>query len=228
MQQRVASERLRLKLREIEAAHQEIDAREAARRRAELDAQRGQAEGERSAAREREAERLRIEAAARARCEAEEAKQRAQAHRRAVIQSVKQQVVDEWIGRFSLDPLLTVQILQAVEAALSGLPVGELPEAELVRIAAAARDRLVAEARAHDAARLQGVERQRALIRFGLDYAGRELREVEDLETLDRWRIESRVKDELRDVTGEESRTEIQAWVDEILEGEGLEPIDGD
>lgn len=228
MQQRVASERLRLKLREIEAAHQEIDAREAARRRAELDAQRGQAEGAQAAAREREAERLRIEAGARSRREAEEAKQRARAHRRTVIQTVKQKVVDEWIGRFSIDPFLTAQILQAVEAALFPLPVRELPEAELVRIAAASRDRLVAEARAHDAARLAEIERQRALVRFGLDYANRELREVEDLGTLDRLRIEARVKEELQDVTGEESRAEIQAWVDEILEGEGLEPVDDD
>jgi len=226
MQQRVAAERLRLKLREIEAAHQEIDAREAARRRAELDAQQGQAESAQAAAREREAERLRIEAGVRARREAEEAKQRAQAHRRTVIQTVKQQVVDEWIGRFSIDPFLTVQILQAVEAALSPLSVRELPEAELVRIAAATRDRLVAEARMHEAARQQQIERQRTLVRFGLDYANRELRDVEDLGTLDRLRIEARVKDELQGVTGEESRAEIQAWVDEILEREGLEPVD--
>jgi len=226
MQQRVASERLRLKLREIETAHQEFDAQEAARRRAELDARREQEEKAQRFAREREAERASAETAARVRRETEEQKQRAQAHRRAVIQSVKQKVVDEWIGRFSIDVVLTARILQAVEAALSPLPISELPEGELVRIAEGARDRLVSEARTHEAVKLQQIERRRGLTRFGLDYAIRELRLTEGLGAFDRSRIEARVKEELQDVTGEESRSEIQAWIDEILEEEGLEHID--
>lgn len=103
-----------------------------------------------------------------------------------------------------------------------------LPEAGLVQIAEGVRTRLVAEARESEAARQRVAERQRELVKFGMDYANRELRAADGLEAFERWRIEARVKEELRDVTGEESRVEIQGWVDEILEDEGLEPVDGD
>ena len=228
MQQRVAAERLRLKLREIEQAHGELDAREAARRKQEIEFQARQTEAVGAAEREREAAKLREESSARARREAEEAKQRLQATRRAIIQDVKHAVVDQWINRFSASSELKAQILQATEAALSPLPVQELPKAELVQIAEGVRERLYGEAQRAEQARIALQQKRQSLVQFGVDYAGRELRDVEGLEFTERWRIETRIKEELREVTGEETRAEIVAWVEEIFEEEGLELADDD
>jgi len=228
LQKRLAAERVRLKLREVEQAHKELDAREAAKRRQERETQTRQREAERAEKGEREALRMREEAAARARREAEEAKQRLSAKRREIIQDIKRTVVDEWWGRLNASAELEAQIKQAIEAALVPLPVQELPKAELVQIAEGVRERLYRQAvEAQNAAAVRAQKKQ-ALQRYGLEYAERELRQTEGLELTERWQIEARVKEELQELTGEESRAEVVAWVDEILEDEGLEIDDED
>ncbi len=226
LQKRVAAERLRLKLREVEQAHKELDAGEAAKRRQELETQTRYAEAERAAERQQEALRMREESAARTRWEAEEAKQRLSTKRREIIQDVKRTVVDEWWGRLNASAELQAQIKQTIEAALVPLPVQELPNAELVQIAEGVRERLYRQAvEAQNAAAALAQQRQ-ALQRHGQEYAERELRQTEGLELTERWQIEARVREELQELTGAESRADILAWVDEILEDEGLESDD--
>jgi hypothetical protein len=223
LQKRLAAERVRLKLREVEQAHQELDAREAAKRRQEREGQSRQLEVERAEKREREALRLREESAARTRREAEEAKERLRAKRREIIQEVKRTVVDAWWGRLNASDELQAQIKQAIEAALTPLPVQELPKAELVQIAEGVRERLYRQAvEAQNAAAARAQQKQ-ALQRHGQEYAERELRQTEGLEITERWQIEARVKEELQELTGQESRADIVARVDEILADEGLE-----
>jgi len=227
LQKRLAAERVRLKLREVEQAHKELDAREAAKRRQERETQTRQREAERAEKGEREALRMREESAAHARREAEEAKERLRAKRREIIQDIKRTVVDEWWGRLNASTELEAQIKQAIEAALVPLPVQELPKAELVQIAEGVRERLYRQAvEAQNAAAALARQRE-ALQRHGQEYAERELREIEDLEITERWQIEARVREEMQELTGEESRADIVARVDEILEDEGLE-IDDD
>ncbi len=223
LQRRLAAERVRLKLREVEQAHKDLDAREAAKRRQERETQTRQWEAERAEKREREALRMREEADARTRQEAEEARERLSAKRREIVQDIKRTVVDEWWGRLNASAELEAQIKQTIEAALVPLPVQELPKAELVQIAEGVRERLYRQAvEAQNAAGARARQRE-ALQRHGQEYAERELRETEGLEITERWQIEARVKEELLKLTGEESRADIEAWVDEILEDEGLE-----
>lgn len=101
IQQRVTTERLRLKLREIERAHAALDEETASRqtKEAELKAQR------RSSAlaekREREALRLKEEAAARASLVAKKQQEQLNARRRKIIQEVKSEVMEWWGLRYS-------------------------------------------------------------------------------------------------------------------------------
>jgi hypothetical protein len=226
LQRQLAAERVRLKLREVEQAHKELDAREATKRRQERETQTGQREAERAEKGEREALRMHEESAARARQEAEDAKERLRAKRREIIQDVKRTVVDEWWGRLNASAELEAQIKQAIEAALVPLPVQELPKAELVQIAEGVRERLYRHAVEAQNAAAAHAQKKQALQRYGLEYAERELRQTEDLELTERWQIEARVKEELQELTGEESRAEVVARVDEILEDEGLESDD--
>jgi len=59
------------------------------------------------------------------------------------------------------------------------------------------------------------------LIAHGAAYASRELARQKDLDATERWQIEGAVKKELeREITGEESERDVEAFVDEILDEE--------
>jgi len=228
MRQQVAAEKLRLTLREIRQAHGELDAREDARRKASSEQAAREAQVRAATEREREAARARAASEASAHREAEEAKERRKAARREVIQQVKAKVVDEWWGRYRISSELKAQILQAIESTLPPLAVDELPRAELVQIAEGVRDRLKSHAEAAQNAAAARAQQQQALQRYGLEYARRELSDIEGLDWSERLRIESLVQEELKELTGDESRVEVMAWVDEILEEEGFEDDDED
>lgn len=228
MRQQVAAEKLRLTLREIRQAHGELDAREEARHKASSEHAAREAQARAVAEREREAVRARAASEAAARREADEAKERRNAARREAIQQVKAKVVDEWWGRYRISSQLKAQILQAIESTLAPLAVDELPRAELVQIAEGVRDRLKSQAEATQNAAAARAQQQQTLQRYGLEYVRRELSDIEGLEWSERWRIESLVQEELKELTGDESRVEVMAWVDEIMEGEGLEDDDED
>ncbi len=222
MRQQVSAEKLRLTLREIRQAHGELDAKEQASRRAAAEQQAREAAARAAPEREREAVRARATLEAESRRRAEEAKERHKAKRRQIIQDTKQAVVERWPASYRLSTELKAQILQAIERALAPLPIEELPQAELVQIAEGVRDRLHGEALARQSALEARTQRQQALQRYGLEYAEQELEAIEDLDLSERWRIESVVTEEFKALTGDELRAQVRAWVDDILDEEGI------
>lgn len=220
--QRIAAERLRLQLRELEEAHGELDRRTEARQLQEQREIEKQAEARRLADQERDATRQREVQARQARESRANADEQKRHRRRGAIQEVKGEVVDRWPYGASISITLKAQILQEIERVLTPLPVDELPLDELVKIAQGTRDRLHGDAvRAEQHAQRQAQERQR-LQQHGLDYAKHALRDVDDLDVLATWRIEQRVSRELAEIVGDESIAEIEDWVDDILDDEGI------
>jgi hypothetical protein len=226
LEKEIAAQRLRLQLREVEEAHREMDRRAEATERARQQAEQQEAEAKRDAEREREAARRRAEnqSAEQARRQAEDSRRRAE--RRTIIQDIKNTSMHRW-PMSSADR--RAQALQDIENALSGLPVDELPEAELIQIAdgicskaqqterqATQRD---FQAALHDLGR---VGRRSQLMQHGQDFAARELRGVEGLSAFDQAQIVQRVANALEDVTGDETRDAIESRVEAILEREGL------
>jgi hypothetical protein len=65
--------------------------------------------------------------------------------------------------------------------------------------------------------------RRQNLIEHGCSYAGRELRRAEGLKITEVWQIERRVREALAEVEGDETTGEIEDWVDDILDDEGIE-----
>jgi hypothetical protein len=64
---------------------------------------------------------------------------------------------------------------------------------------------------------------------FTFEYAKRALKNIEGLKTTEGWRIEQRVERELhQEIVGDESWSEIEDLVDEILESEGIEDDDSE
>jgi flagellar biosynthesis GTPase FlhF len=228
LQQRVASGRLTLQLREVEDALTDRERRaqdnERERQRAEERAAGQAALAERE---QEEARRAAADAAIRQeRREAAELERRKK--RRDVIQEVKRQAVDNWYYRLQVASDVKARILTAIEQALSPLPVEDLPIAELVQIAEGVRDPIYrAVKNIEDQATKSAAQRVR-LMQHGNDYAARELRAVEGLSVSDRWRIEALVKRELEAVAGSETNAEIEDWVDDIFEDEGIEADDED
>lgn len=222
LQRRLSSERIRLQLRELDAANEDLNRQAEAKRDAHRRAVDEEAQAARTAAQaEQEARRSAEEAAARQE-RREAAEHERQAKRRNAIQEVKRQVVDDWFGGFLMPSDLKPRIRIAIEKALEPLPVEELPLSELVQLAEGIRDNLYREVKAGvDQAAKHTAQRER-LIQHGIHYAERELREIDGLDVLARWRIERLVKDELAAVTGEETTDDIEDWVDEILEDEGI------
>jgi hypothetical protein len=222
LQQRLAAERVRLQLREVEDAHAELDrtAEAKANERQRLREQ----ETEQARAKDRakeEATRSQGEAARQAeRREAE--KRERQEKRRSVIQDVKRQVVDCWFEGFLVPSDFKPRAYLAIERELQRLAIEEIPLPELVRLAEGIRDRMHREekAKTEQAARL-AQQRQR-LIEHGLAYAQRELRGVDGLSFSDSWRIESAVKGDLESIAGTESVAEIEDRVEQIFEDHGL------
>jgi hypothetical protein len=71
-------------------------------------------------------------------------------------------------------------------------------------------------------------KRRQRLMQHGQEFAARELRDVEGLSFMDIWKIENRVREELASVKGDETMADIEDWVDEILESEGIESDEDD
>ncbi|CAN0510001.1 unnamed protein product, partial [Phaeothamnion confervicola] len=116
------------------------------------------------------------------------------------------------------------QALQDIENALSGLPVEELPGAELNQVAdgicskAHQTERQAAQRELQTALHELGrVGRRSKLLQHGQDFAARELQAVEGLSAFDRAQIVQRVANALDDVTGDETRDDIESRVEAIL-----------
>ncbi len=128
----------------------------------------GDREGQREAARQRAQERATRQAAR----EVEEYVRRATAERRArerraLIQSVKEEVVGYGSQHPTIPADVKAEALQAIERKLSALPLDELPRREVVQIAEGVRDRLFrpvleAQEAARQRARTEEEARQRA------------------------------------------------------------------
>ena len=228
MRQNIATEKLRLQLREILDAHSERDAKEEASRRAAAEEARRETEARKVIELEREAAQMRAQNEAQSNQRAEEAKRQLAIKRREIIQDVKHIVVDQWLGGWSASAELKAKMLQSIEWVLAPLPVQELPKAELVQIAESVRDS-IRQAEVNTKRNAQALAEQRqALQRYGAEYAGKELRDIEGLDYSEIWRIELLVKEELRELTGQESRINVKAWIDKILDEEGLSLVDED
>jgi hypothetical protein len=222
LQQRLAAERVRLQLREVEDAHAELDrtAEAKANERQRLREQ----EAEQARAKERakdEATRTQEESARDAQRRDAEKRER-QEKRRSVIQDVKRQVVDCWFAGFLVPPDFKPRVCLAIERELQPLAIEEVPLPELIRLAEGIRERMYREekAKTEQAARL-AQQRQR-LVQHGLAYAQRELRDVDGLSFSDSWRIESAVKSDLESIAGTETLPDIEDRVEQIFEDHGL------
>ncbi len=233
VEQEVRAEEARFRLRQIKAAHEDLDRQEG--QRAERERQKAEAEERRRREEALARERARLEAEEkRKREEAEAARHR---RRREIIQGVKDRVIKGWWSlRYTIPPETQAQALKEIERELSALAVEELSESELVGIAEGIRDKHykpVMQAqdltREEEAARqqqalgeaLERLERSRqkqALVERGVQYASDELA---DLPFSEEWRIEQRVREDLEGkLTGEESWAQVRDLVDEMLDEE--------
>jgi len=232
LDQEIAMEQRRIKLRELHDSQDELDRRAKAR---ELERQREadrETEAKRTAEREQQALRQQAMDAQRLHEERARTKQQREQRRREAIQDTKREVVDHWLPMAFVSSDLRAQILTEIEQTLSPLPVEDLPMDELVRIAAGVRDRLCDEAtRAEQAARQRTLELSRRcgqLKQHGMEYAKRELSDVEGLSSLTSWSIEQRIARALDDIGGDESADDIEDLVEDILEREGIGYEDDD
>jgi hypothetical protein len=163
-----------------------------------------------------------------------------------------------WSPRYTVPAETKARALMEIENVLSGLSVDELPEWELVQIAEGVREKHYGPVmRAQDDAqrreerrrleeqeqaqrdadqRARGeLERQRAenrrsaLLEYGVGGAREALQEVEDLDEPDRERVLQRVEAALaEELTGEESKRDVAALVNEVLDEELGEAEDDD
>ncbi|HWA21530.1 MAG TPA: hypothetical protein VG735_03935 [Caulobacterales bacterium] len=226
LEQEIAAERLRLQLREVKQAHEEMDRRAEAAAQARRQAEQQQAEAQRNAERERETARRQAEHQKAEQTRRQEAETKRRAERRTIIQNVKAAAMQRrWIS--SAD--LRAQALQDVETALSSLAVEELPQAELSQIADGICAKIQESERAAALADMQGQlatltrsTRRTQLAQHGRNFAERELRAVDGLSSFERARIAGRVADALTDLTGDETNAAVEARVEAVLEREGL------
>jgi hypothetical protein len=222
LRQRLAAEQIRLKLREVKDAHAELDRQAEAKERERQQQAEQKAASERLAVRERENAQRLADDKRREHERREAAEQQLRQRRREIIQGIKHHVVEQWVAPIFGRSDLKARALKDIEHELTPLPVEDLPRAELVLIAEGIRDRLYREAveaerRSHE----QAARRQR-LVQHGCDYAARELREAAGIPLADIWKIEKHVREELAAVEGNETAADIEDWVDEILEAEGI------
>jgi hypothetical protein len=222
LKQRLATERIRLQLREVEEAHAELDRRTEAKARERQEQAEQKATVERLAARDRENGIRAADEQQRQRESREALQAERQRRRREIIQSVKQQVVEQWFFPVLNRSDLKARILRDIETELASLPVADMPRVELVLIAEGIRDRLSrGVVQAEQSSRDQAAKRQR-LIEHGCSYAARELRETDGLPITAIWQIEKRVREELGAVQGDETTGDIENWVDDVLDNEGV------
>jgi len=233
LEKQVAASRLRLQLREVEDTHAEMD-----RRRSEQEQERQrkadqEAEAKLARKQEEEAAYLRDEQASFERMERESAERQRRQERRAILQDIKMTVADEWTVESIGLPDCKAQVLQAIDRTLSSMALEDLPREELLIYARDARDRVYRDAvKVRDAEReverqtqleaQQFAARKQNLIRHGMDYAKRELENMEGVDGLNRLTIQWRVERELKEIKGHESRDEILDMVEDIFEAEGL------
>jgi len=222
LRQRLAAERIKLQLREVEDAHAERDQQAEAKERERQQLVEQKAHAERLAARDRENAQRLAEDKRRERERREAAESQLRQRRREIIQSVKHQVMEQWIAPIFGRSDLKARALQDIERELAALAVEELPLAELVLIAEGIRDPLYREAVEAERRSHERSERRQRLIQHGCDYAARELLEAEGIPLADIWKIGRLVRDELASVEGDETTDDIEDWVDEILEAEGI------
>ncbi len=222
LRQQLAAERIRLQLREVEDAHAERD------RQAEAKERERQQQAEQKAAAERLAARDRVNAQRLADDKRREHERRDAAEnqlrqrRREIIQSVKHQVMEQWFAPILGRADLKARALQDIERELNALPVEDLPRTELVLIAEGVRDRIYRTAMDAEHISQEREARRQRLIQHGSDYAARELREAEAIPLTDIWKIERRVREELAGIEGDETAADIEDWVNEILDDEGI------
>ena len=119
LEQRLAAEQLRLKLRELEEAHRELDARARAKAEEQRRASEREAEAVRAGEREREATRLREAQASQERQRQESGQHQLKATRREIIQQVKRETVEHWVDGLWVGAELKAQMLQEIERALA-------------------------------------------------------------------------------------------------------------
>ena len=116
--------------------------------------------------------------------------------------------------------------LRAIEADLAPLPVEELPPAEVVQIARAARERIYEGARRKAREREQRSARRAALIQVGLRSAREILAEELD-DWIERWQSENEIKSLLeKKLTGDETEFEVLAIVERAIPETGPEDLD--
>lgn len=221
------TEEIKLKLRRVQTAHRDLDGQEAERAR--------KAREDTEAVRQRERDRE----LARARAQEEAGRKE---ERRSIIQVAKNKAVrDFWSLKHNIPSEVQAQALRAIEEELASLPADELPLHEVVEIAKGVRDRVYAPtiAAQDEAARraaeqkekewqatLEGWNRKKAKAerqRWGEEFASRELAKVQDVSWSEQWEIRRRVNEELQEeITGDESRREIEDLVEDILDQEDL------
>jgi hypothetical protein len=222
LRQRLATERLRLELRGVEEAHAEIDRRadsakqQQERRAAELTVQlEAKARG-----REEERERIKV---ANAQRERREAINRArQESRRQKIQKVKEEVTSGWVAALYLSAELKSRVLRDIEIEFARLPIEDLPHGELIAIAEGICDPIYRAARQAQENKMQAAARRQRLVQHGHDYAASVLRAVDDLDVIERWRIERAVENDLEAIGANETTDDIEDRVDGLLESEGI------
>src|SRR5579864_7060036 len=131
LQHRLAAERVRLQLREVEDAHAELD-RKAEAKANERQRLRDQ-EADQTRAKERASDAARREAAEAVRTaeRRDTEKRERQEKRGSVIQDVKRQVVDCWFAGFSISSDFKPRVSIAIERELQTLAIEEIPLSEL-------------------------------------------------------------------------------------------------
>lgn len=222
LREQLQAEETRLKLRQLQTAHRELDTQETERARREREAGEVAMQAERD--RELARERARHEADERRRQEQAEATRRER--RRTIIQAVKARISAGWyeLGLalrlpYKVPDHLKGRALRAVEEELTGLRVDELPEAELVTIAEGVRDRVYAEWMAveNEAWERQAAERRAQEAKATAEDEARRARERE--ERAQREKLSAH-KQELYD---DGQRYALEAVADEGIKGlEGL------
>jgi len=236
VEQQVRAEEARLRLREIQGAHRELDDREQTRAAREHE----QRESAEQARRDEIAvrERARLEAEDKRRREAAEAAR--QRRRRELVQWAKDALVSSSVGLVEIPEEVRAEARQGIERALGGMPLEELPQGEIRELAEGVWRRVTrpivqaaeeAKRREEEQRRREREERQRAweaeaqrarargaAIERGKAYAEAELR-GQGLGWSDEWAIMREVETALeRQVAGKESQAELEKIVDGVLD----------
>ena len=221
----VEVQKTKLELRQVKAAHGQLDEEERTRKRE--DAERRQREK-----RERE-DLARAEAEAKARVQEErEGRERRERQerelktlRRGKIQTAKGRAVDQYFPPAAVTAELEAQAREAIERKLTTLAVEELSDTELAQIAEAERDRIyrpALEARWQEEERKRAEEHQRkeakrARLDRGRTYAAREMKSAAVADA-DQWYWLLEVEAALaRSIAGDEHPEAIEAMVDTVL-----------